>query len=80
MKQAILWVLDALRDIPNEVIKNCRRKVGILPFERYSKGDAHVQKAADHFADLYGKLSRQSSFNLRRRLYVSSILRANRGD
>ena len=55
---------DALRDIPDEVIKNCWR---ILPFEvnqRYiedkekvSKGDTQVQKAADHPADLFGKLS-----------------------
>ena len=67
MKQAMLWVQDALRDIPDEVVKNCWQKVSILPFEvnqRYiedkekvSKGHAQMQKAADHLADLFGKLS-----------------------
>ena len=86
----MLWVRDALRDIPEEVVKNCWRKAGILPFEvnqRYipekvvkncwrkagilpfkvnqwyiedkevMKGDVHLHKAADHLADLFGKLS-----------------------
>ena len=67
MKQAMLWARDALRDIPEEVVKNCWRKAGILPFEvnqRYiedkekvNKGNVHMQKAADHLADLFGKLS-----------------------
>ena len=53
--------------IPDEVIKNCWRKAGILSFEvnqRYiedkekvSKDDAQMQKAADHLADLFGNLS-----------------------
>ena len=68
VKQAMLYARDALRDIPDEVIKfNCWRKAGILPLElnqRYfedkekvSKGDAQMQNAADHLADLFGKLS-----------------------
>ena len=74
---AMLWAQDALRDIPDEVIKNCWRKASILLFEvnqRYiedkekvSKGHAQMQNAADHHADLL------------RRLYMSSILCANRG-
>ena len=56
VKQATLWALDALRDIPDEVIKNCWQKVGILPFEvnqRYiedkekvSKGDAQSSRSS----------------------------------
>ena len=59
--------MHSLRDIPEEVVKNCWRKAGILPFEvnqRYIedkekvlKGDVQMQKAADHLADLFGKLS-----------------------
>ena len=30
VKQAMLWAWDALRDIPEEVVKNCWRKAGIL--------------------------------------------------
>ena len=33
VKQAMLWVRDVLRDIPEEVVKNCWRKAGILRFE-----------------------------------------------
>ena len=33
VKQAMLWARDALRDIPEEVVKNYWRKAGILPFE-----------------------------------------------
>ena len=61
--QAMLWAWNALRDIPEEVIKNCWRKAGILPFkvnqryiedqEKISKGDAEMQKAADHLVDLF---------------------------
>ena len=67
VKQAMLWVRDALRDIPEEVVKNCWRKAGILRFEvnqqyiedkeKVMKGDVHMQKAGDHLADLFGKLS-----------------------
>ena len=67
VKQAMLWARYALRDIPEEVVKNCWRKAGILSFEvnqRYiehkekvSKGDAQMQSAADHLADLFGKLN-----------------------
>ena len=31
VKQTMLWARDALRDIPDEVIKSCWRKTGILP-------------------------------------------------
>ena len=62
----MLWCgIHALRNIPDA-------KAGILPFEvnqRYiedkdkvSKGDAQMQRAADHLAYLFGKLS--TVFNL----------------
>ena len=67
VKQAMLWARDALRGIPEEVVKNCWKRASILPFEvnpRYiedkgkvMKGDVHLQKAADHLVDLFGKLS-----------------------
>ena len=63
----MLWARDALRDIPEEVIKNCWQNAGIHPFEvnqwyiedkeKVSKGDAEMQKAADHLTGLFGKLS-----------------------
>ena len=66
VKQALLWVRDALRDILEAVVKTCWRIAGILPFEvtqrciedkEVMKGDVHMHKAADHLADLFGKLS-----------------------
>ena len=61
VKQAMLWAQNTLRDIPEEVVKNCWRKAGILPFEvnqRYIedkekviKGDAQMQSTADHVAE-----------------------------